>query len=863
MDYRAKMKKRTRNFAFMADGSVWANYICEGIPIDFFTPGSLDSASREHAALYDHLMGLGLPEVLLGGYLTRVSAEERLAPVYAGIPDLSNENYPSMVKTMSAYTAAVKSNRYPRYRRLYWVSVRLGVSMSAVGRLSSAIWETDPFGDVTKNDLEHADDIIRAKFPDSFGMRLAQPEDFDWLYDRCRLRGIRVPEAPAYQSRRRVPVTASTAAFPDIAVGGNPDGEALISDFATRYGNDDAPGARKSLTEYFRSLRSGNFVEVRNPNERTEKLPDGPISYQSVFAIARYGDTQDRNARGFTSMVDQATGLDGDFVHRIRPADYSEPKSLDETLKNLGAERKANANSGLDEDRYADMYNGVREFSDELRRDGASAKFKVTTFFAFGSPRLDVLTKTAPQIKASLEHAGYRTYCPTGLVEEMWDMTWPCVTSTSLVSDLAGTTTSALMGEYAPMRFHRVGDAKGIPLGQNIDDMLGNDVHLDVLNPTEEGNGSIAITGAQGRGKSHLMKIIVAWLADLRMTTVVLDGQGEWATYASTLPDAQVIDLVNPTVSVDPLKIMDTRPACEILAALFLPLLGVSPDTEAGALLASKFDYRWVESRGYATTRQLLEGIVSPSARSSLIADAIASIQRLLDNRIADAFIDPEINGRVSVLPPAKFTANTIVFYTKGLTLPTPGKAEERTTLSERFGLMANTAVALLTKHRFDNISGTKAFVLDEAHFLDGLDVLTQMIKEPDRTGRKHGTFVLVGSQLGEELNKPAYRLIRRKFCMGQDNHPNASEALDWADFLPSPGLVKDLVSNTSPLRRNRENRPVTGRAGECYFNDGSAKSKMKVFDQFRTDRRVVADTTASRYIRYGTESPDAAASVA
>jgi hypothetical protein len=580
-------------------------------------------------------------------------------------------------------------------------------------------------------------------------------------------------------------------------------------------------------------------------------MPDGMISYQSVFAVAGYADANDPSSRGFTALVDQATGLDGDFVFRLRPAQYHTSKDLEGTLKDLAAEQKANSTSSIDDEAYADRFHNIREFGREIRHDGASAKFEVTTIFAFGAPRLDALTKQIRTVTGALESAGYRTFTPTGLVEELWDMMWPCVSSTSLVSDLAGTTTSSLFAEYIPMRFHRVGDRRGIPVGQSIDDILGNDVFFDIHHATEEGNGSMAVTGAQGRGKSHLMKYIVSYMADMKLPAYILDGEGEWATFASTLPSAQVVDLANPTVSVDPLKIMPVEEACPIIADLFLPLLGVNPDTAEGVRLAGFFDAAWVRSRGYTTTRQVLEGIVSPSMKTSDLADAIAGIERLLRNRLADAFIDPVINGRVEELPAAEITADTVVFYTKGIALPPAGKTEERMSLRERFGLMANSAVALLTKHFFDKTPGVAAFVLDEASFFDGLDVLSQMIEEPDRKGRKNKKLVIVGSQTGEELSKPEYKLIRRKFCFGQDTTANAVEALTWADFVASPGLVTNLVSDTSPLRHDRNNRPQRGRAGEAFLNDGAARGKIRVFDQMRSDRRAISDTTASRYIRY------------
>src|SRR5699024_9832809 len=153
---------------------------------------------------------------------------------------------------------------------------------------------------------------------------------------------------------------------------------------------------------------------------------------------------------------------------------------------------------------------------------------------------------------------------------------------------------------------------------------------------------------------------------------------------------------------------------------------------------------------------------------------------------------------------------------------------------------------------RFRSIRSVCSFVLDEASFYDGLDVLGPLIKTPDRTGRKFGNFVLVLSQTGEELDKPEYKLIRRRFCMGRDREANAAEALKWGGFIASRGLVHDLVAETSPLDPSRNNLPVKGREGEGYFNDGTSKGKVRIYPVFREDRKRLSDTSTGQFIRYG-----------
>lgn len=849
MDYREPIARRERNFVFTKAGSVWANYVLTGAAMDLYSTGSPDAVRRVHASLYAALNPLEIAEFSLGGFLTNVPTQDRLNAIIDGLPNISADEYPEMAKTLTAHNQAIASGRLPSRKRTYILSVRLAGKTSTFGRLASRLFDVDPFADTDDNELSKFDREVMHRIPSLFQPRPAQPEDLDWVHDRALTRGLWVP-TPAPVSDRRV-VSQPNAGFANYEVDTNPDGEATLSEFASRYDDDDAPGARDSLLGYFRSLRYGRALGIRNVDRATPELPDGPISYQTVFAISRYPSTPDSVLRGFTSIVDLATGLDGDFMHRFVPRnDLRNTKRLNKNVKEITAEADANVESELDVDRYAEDRNEVRQFNTEIRHDPIAEVFTVTTLFAFGAPRLDTLRRLSGNVRSMFESAGYQTFTPVGGALELWEAMFPCSPRTTIIDDLAGTTTASRMGAFAPVREHRVGDAIGIPFATVIDDANGKDVLLDLLNATERGNASMAFTGAQGRGKSHAMKQIVSWLNDLRKTAYILDGQGEWASFAQQFESHQVVDIARPKYSLDPFKLFPLDHACTVAQDLLLPLLGLRADSEAGAAVAEYISPAYMETRRLTTMRQLLESILRDGNRSEL-RSAMAAIKQIINTRMMDAFVDPVIGDRVTVIPPVELDARIIVFYTKGLSLPDGSKEFSDMTLPERYALMANTAVARITSWKFNQIKDICAFVLDEASFYDDLDVLGPLIKEPDRAGRKAKNLVIAGSQTGEEFNKPQYKLIRRRFCMGQDTPENAAEALSWAGFTPSPRLVEALIYETSPLDASRNNMPIPGREGECYFNDGTTKAKIKVLPIFREDRRRLATTRASEYIHY------------
>lgn len=850
-DYLPKLSRRERNLIYTADGSIWINYLLSGVPLDLYEPRTVAAAQRAHAKLFESLVkSVPSDDFFLGGFKAEVRASERMGKVVRGLPGFTVEEYPELNKTLRAHHAAILSGRVPEYTRVYWLSVQVPMKMSFFKRVSGMFFDQDPFEGVGGKELRDFDAKVRAAIPEEFAPQPTEPEHLDWVFDRARLRGhVAQPLPEASKSRTANPPARS---FPQIIMDTAPDAAATVDQFASLYQDGEAKAnAQKSMRDYFSTLREGRAISIRNPGMRTEQFPDGLVSYQSVYAVSGYNTRMDRAVRGFTSAVDLALGLDADFVVRFTPADdLSDTTELNKAMKNLDTESAANSESVLDAADYADRQQEIVRFRRAVSGEKGAVTMKVTTLFAFGHAHLPTLMARTTDAEKMFRDAGYRLFSPVGGQEELWRMMLPGSPTTSLGSDLYGATTAMRFGAYAPVRRGGVGDGVGIPLGQYIDNALGSEVYLDVLNATERGNASIAFTGAQGRGKSHAGKQIVSWMNDMGLSTYVLDGQGEWATFAQQFESHQVIDLVTPDVSVDPLKLADRATASRMLQQLLLPMFNVRPDSKEGNLLIQMLTPEYLEARGLDTTRKFLEHVVH-TGRSNM-AEVIPAIRTMLRDPMMAAFVDPEYGGNVRVLPPARLEARNVVFYTKGLPLPQEGKRQDDMTVPERYTLMANTAVALLTAWRFDQLRTTSCFVLDEASFYDGLDVLTPLIKTPDRTGRKHGTFVLVLSQTGEELDKPEYKLIRRRICMGQDREANAAEALKWGGFIASRGLVHDLVAETSPLDPSRNNLPIKGREGEGYFNDGTSKGKVRVYPVFREDRKRLSDTSTGNFIRYG-----------
>lgn len=859
-DYPVKMSKRVRNLAYMRDGNVWANYILLPPPVNIYDEDSITTNQIAHEELFNSLHSVDSDDYMLGGYLARTPDQEVLSRIVEGIPEYSDENYPEARSHIQDIARQLRTGYLNERQRIYWLSVRYPSVMSFWTRLSGSLFDSDPFEGTEDSDVVKFENNVFSSIPSVFRPVRTEPEHFDWVLERATLRGVQVPDAPSYGQRAVAPGSKS---FPEVRFDEAAVGTSMLGEFIERMQSGDpdltdTKSTQESFRNNFRDINNSSILAVTRPETRNEQFPDGVTSYQGVFGISRYAPRDDYEFQNFTGIVDQATGMDADFAIRFNYApEMSDNTSLNKTLRNMDDEDYANTKTSLDAEDYEENRGEVRSFHRAIRSDRGAVPMRVTTIFSFGSASLTVAKNRLRSIRQSYKNSGFQTLSPTGGKTELWKAMLPGSASSAMIGDLHGLSTPRLFGGYAPLRRYQLGDGVGIPFAVNIGNALGQIVHLDLLNPTMRGNASVAITGGQGKGKSHGEKVLAEWMNDLRQHSVMLDSQGEWANFVQTFDSHQVIDLARPTVSIDPLKLInDPKLASEMLVDLIVPMFGVAPDSEVAAAFTK---YVSPEARELHPSRNTTRGVLESIAASKDITykPVMGTIHMMLDSPTMGAFVDPEVKGRVADLPAADLTARNIVFLTRGLKLPPIGKDVTAMKPLERFTVLANTAVAMITDYHFNQIAGTGAFFGDEMSFYRGQEVLKPLIQDKDRTGRKFGKFVVVGSQTAREFMDDEYRLVRKRISLGQEKADNSIEALEWADFPTDPHMVDQHLYDTSPLDPDTNKLPKAGREGEGYFNDGVDKGRIRILPHFRSDRARASDTRSSTFQRY--ESEDAA----
>ena len=848
------------NVVYTADGDVWVNYILTPPIVNSFDERVVAQVQAAHDDLFRAMADTPGTHFRLYGLLAHTPDNVVLNRVLSGIPDLKENKgkYVEALRQVQSIKQHLTSGFLNERQRIYWLSVRYPTTTSFWTRLNARLFSSDPFDEVKDSDIARFEKTIFQAIPSSLRPQRTNPDLLRWAYERATLRGVHVPDNPLMEKRGGgQTVRMSDAAFPEVTIDERAEGTSFLNDFIARYDADDPtlPAAKASFMSNFRGLEKSTILSVERGDTVAPGFPNGTTSYQAVFAISSYPSYQDGRFEAFTSIVDQATGMDGDFaIHWSYAPHMTSNEHLNKSLRNIETENSANSETVMDSEEYNDRARELFAYHRSIRSEPAPVAMRVTTVFAFGNASLDVAQSRFRAIRNKLNAHDFGVFVPAGAKETLWNAVLPCSPVTELVNELSGVTTATMFSGYAPMRRYQVGDGVGVPVAINIGNALGQIVHLDLLDATARGNASITITGAQGKGKSHVMKLIVGWMNDLRQHSIMLDSQGEWANFVSEFDSYQIIDVTNPQVSIDPLKIVTDNPqaATDMLLDLLLPMLGTTHDSIAGARLRY---YASPEQRSLRPSTNTIRGLFEYilSQKDPEMESVVATMRTMLEDGSMAAFVDPIRGGRVVELPPADLSAHNIVFYTRGLRLPSSTKDPDKNTPRERYTIMVNMAVAMLSSWKFDKVSETGVFVGDEMSFYADSEVLRPLIQDQDRAGRKVKKFVMAGSQTAAEFTSPEYKLVRNRIVMGQEREDNSREALAYAEFDASnEALVRQHIKDTSPLDPENNNRPKRGREGEGYFNDGISKARVKFLPQFLSQRSRRADTTAGRYQRYG-----------
>ena len=856
------LRSRKGNLIFTDDGSVWCNYLLTGMNVNSYRPASALAAQDSHELLLTALSEIPTDDIMLTGLRVRIDPLDTARRITGGIPDWDPQHYRHLHALLDEFYRRMSAGEYPEFDRVYWLAIRQSSRRSVSDQLVSTMIDVDPHEGIDWNDIAEFERRCLAAIPAEFRPRRTTPSSVDWCFERATTRGLEVPFlAPPGEGG----ATSGERTYPEVLIDEAADSHALYSTFLRDVadGRVSTAGRKSTLRQRFRSLAGGRIMSISHPGERIPELPDGPVSYQAMMGIARYPARYSDQVSSFTYLVDQAIGVDADFTLRLRfSQNVTDVAEVSKTERNLVSEGTANAEDEFEAFDYDNRRAELRRFHDAVRAESGPRGMQVTAIFAFGSNNLDYLNSRMGALVQRFRANGFSPLQPVGGQLELWTMMMPGSRRGRLGDDLMQTTTAHWFSGAMPIRRSFAGDAVGMPLAINRENANGQIILLDILGATDRGNASIALTGAQGGGKSNAMKLVLLFVTALNRYAVVVDHSrhGEWAVFARQIARTQVVDAAAGQWSMDPLKCLPSPQAETVMLAHYLPLFGFANVSSEAAYLANilRPDFRRV--RGITSTRRLVEWLKTagePEAKALAL-----NFEHWAALPYTRTFIDPPARfGNDNELPPFDNLSDLAerlergevpyctVFRTHELPVYRGENPAAASDLNQWSAAVYGT-IARMTAQRFALIRGTCVFFGDEISFLKGNeDVVELLIRSPDRTGRKDRNFVVVASQHAEDFDHN-YAMIEKRAALRQPVVSNARAALEYLDMPVLDSLVDMMTTQTSPPDPDNNNMPRAGRQGEGWWNDGINTVRVQFLPIVSTALARFADTTSSRMIR-------------
>lgn len=494
------------------------------------------------------------------------------------------------------------------------------------------------------------------------------------------------------------------------------------------------------------------------------------------------------------------------------------------------------------------------EYNQHFEVNGAESEVSFTTVIAVGSPSRDTTMDAVNTLKRRYKRFQIDLTAPLGAQVDLWSMLVPGSQPRRAFDDYAHIVPSDMWSGFVPFTTSQIGDDSGPVIGVNLMSGHFEPIHFGIMEAAlHDLSASFAVTGELGSGKSYFLKLIAVLVHDMGGQFLAIDRSqvGEWEHFASTIDDAVIIDLANPTVSLDPLRLFDPRISGERALDSILPLLDLSPTSGAGAAASALLTARGVAAHNIRSMRDLFEVVLrlreDPSGGEEY-ADLAARLGTVVDR--VPVLFDPK-------LPPLRLDAAATVIRSHHVALPT---AEELTTphlynrlpLTKRLGTALYELVGVAAREAFLSDNGRFGLLVgDEAHHFTQTQVGSAVTSDFSRDGRKHLAAIgLASHDPATDFQGAAHNLIPNRFVFRQRDETLARNSLEWlgVDLADAPYLLQILREETSPPIGPGRQVPEE-RRGEMFMRDALNRiGRGKILGPARPDRAAaITSTPASK----------------
>lgn len=445
-------------------------------------------------------------------------------------------------------------------------------------------------------------------------------------------------------------------------------------------------------------------------------------------------------------------------------------------------------------------------------------------------------SNAAALAKILYETAGLKLDRPPGHQADLWWAMQPGAPASSMVRKMySQITTSDHFAKMVPFVDVRLGGRRGPVVFLSEATSRPRPVHLDIAGyPELDVGGDVAIIAEKGSGKSVLQKTLCAHLVARGGQFLAIDKSedGEWEKFAAGLGSAQVVQALDPTLSVDPLRLFGPVRGGELLQRFLVPLLGIDTDDSRGSLLAQ------VLAADYLTTHDLTTAAGFATHLEQLAAGEVTNGPRYPDEDAAQwlasrvrQWAQRQLGAVVfdHTLPLVDLSAAGIVWRTQGMEQPNADEILQPHLFSQmgpekKFGRAYYGLIIKISREIASaDPSQEVALVLDEVNDVTENPENVRDIQHIVRRGRRLKAFVIVGGHdVGDLRDDVLMGLIGTRVLMRQRDETLAKRGVRWLGIREDDpqfnDMVKRVTQDLSPLEGDQGVAPH--RRGECYLRD-------------------------------------------
>lgn len=836
---RAPVTAQAGHLLWTRAGTVWSVWRLQPLPYGFRPAEEKRRVRGVHTTLLRALQG----EALLLGVTARVDPATVIERMIAGL-DL--EQHPAWALECEATLDLLE--QVPLGERSYWLAVPIPSSgrrrLTGPGRaavvefadqLGLPVWA--PRQGEIEQARQAAEAMVAATVPSPFRPRPASTAEMLWLTEHFQQRGLLEFPAP----------TGVDHDFEREILGLSGGGWGLRHPLLDEGGQTDTD---RSGWRRLNPMRR-RYLKVILGDSVGD---DPPASYQCNLVL------DDVPAGGmafpgseYLGRIDES-GIDVDWAMRltVRSSDESSRK-IRRAVRDLNdqyAQRDGVLSTGAHElDRAAA---DLTSYEEALTADRNEVGVEATVIFTVAADTAEDAQAKARELARHLAQAEYRLSQPVGAQETLWWAGQPGVPTQLPIRQMAQVTTAADLAAAVPLASVDLGDRKGVALALNISSLRPSVVHVDLeaAATEQEASPAIAIAGSLGAGKSVLLKTLAGALVDRggRLLTIDRTQSHEWARLAQALTSATVVNVLDPQVSLDPLRLFPGQAGARIAQSFLSALLNVPATSATGRLLSDVLDARYLGEHDLASLGQLTEHLEHGHTGEQDLASYLRTFARKDLGQVV-------FNAG---LPPVDLTSPAIVFGTAGVQLPSREELlHEHLFRQMRLERIAGRAfyalmMALIRQIAFANPGEMVVIPLDEAHHVTTSPESETEVIELIRDGRKHKAAVALGSHdpLADFGSETLRGLIPTRLVGRQNDDNLARHSLDWLGLDPDDtSLVELLTRDTSPVDERTGQIPEE-RRGEALMRDSRGRiGRVKILAPSEPGRAQAVLTTPPKSV--------------